>query len=70
MICLPDRRTKEILKAGRLLGDKLFFSTEDLLDKKIVTDPYLYKTYLIQFRELLEQLSSDLLKRIFENILC
>ena len=56
------------IESRRLLGDKLFFSTEDLLDKKIVNDPYMYKKYLIQFRELLEQLSSDLLKRIFENI--
>ncbi len=35
---------KGILRARRLLGDKLFFSTEDLLDKKIVTDPYLYES--------------------------
>jgi spore coat protein H len=56
------------IDSRRLLGDKLFFSTEDLLDKKIVTDPYLYENYLIQFRKLLEQLSEDVLKRIFENI--
>ena len=56
------------IEGRKLLGDKLFFSTEDALDKKIVADPYLYRTYLIQFRELLEQLSSDVLKRIFENI--
>ena len=49
------------------LGSKLFFSTEDMLDKKIVADPYLYNKYLFQFRELLNQLSSDVLKRIFEN---
>jgi spore coat protein H len=55
------------IESRRLLGDKLFFSTEDLLDKKIVTDPYLYEAYLSQFRELLEQLSADVLKRIFEN---
>ena len=51
----------------KILGDKLFFSTEDLLDKKIVTDPYLYKKYLIQFEELMKQLSPDVIKSVFEN---
>lgn len=55
------------VESRKLLGDKLFFSTEDLLDKKIVTDPYLYKIYLIQFGELMNQLSTDVLKRVFEN---
>jgi spore coat protein H len=54
-------------ESRKFLGDKLFFSTEDLLDKKIVTDPYLYKIYLIQLGELMNQLSSDVLKRVFEN---
>ena len=51
----------------RYLNDKLFFSTEDMLDKKIVTDPYLYSVYLNQFEELINQLSPQVLKRIFEN---
>lgn len=51
----------------KYLGDKLFFSTEDLLDRKIVTDPYLYKIYLIQLGELMNQLTPDILKGIFEN---
>ena len=51
----------------KLRADKMFFSTEDLLDKKIVSDPYLYRQYLLQLRELLSQLSSDVLKRDFEN---
>jgi spore coat protein H len=51
----------------KFIGDKLFFSTEDRLDKKIVTDPYLYKIYLIQLEELMNQLSNDVLKRVFEN---
>lgn len=55
------------VESRKLLGDKLFFSTEDLLDKKIVTDPYLYKIYLIQFGELMNQLTTDVLKRVFEN---
>ena len=51
----------------KLRADKLFFSTEDMLDKKIVSDPYLYKLYLIQLRELLGQLSPDMIKKAFEN---
>lgn len=51
----------------KALGDKLFFSTEDRLDKKIVTDPYLYKIYLVQLGELMNQLSPGVLKRVFEN---
>ncbi len=54
-------------ESRKLLGDKLFFSTEDLLDKKIVTDPYLYKMYLIQLEKLMNQLSPDIIKRVFEN---
>lgn len=51
----------------KILSDKLFFSTEDLLDKKIVTDPFLYKIYLIQFGELMQQLSPGVIKSIFES---
>ncbi|MGD0754762.1 MAG: CotH kinase family protein [Bacteroidales bacterium] len=54
-------------ESRKFLGDKLFFSTEDLLDRKIVTDPYLYKIYLIQLGELMNHLSADVLKRVFEN---
>jgi spore coat protein H len=55
------------IESKRLLGDKLIFSTEDLLDKKIAADEYLYKVYLIQFREVLNLLSPSVLKRVFEN---
>jgi spore coat protein H len=51
----------------KILSDKLFFSTEDLLDKKVVTDPYLYKKYLIQLGELMQQLSPVVIKSVFEN---
>jgi len=54
-------------ESRKITGDKLFFSAEDLLDKKIVTDPYLYKMYLVQFEELLNELSPDVLKHIFEK---
>ena len=52
----------------KTLGDKLIFSAEDLLDKKIANDPYLHKLYLNQLMELLNQLSPAVLKRIFENV--
>jgi spore coat protein H len=51
----------------KLIGEKLIFSAEDMLDKKIATDDYLYRAYLIQFREMLNQLSTAVLKRAFEN---
>jgi len=54
-------------ESTKITGAKLFFSAEDLLDKKIVTDPYMYKIYLIQFEELLNELSPDVLKHIFEK---
>ena len=54
-------------ESRKTTGDKLFFSAEDQLDKKIVTDPYLYKMYLVQFEELLNELSPDVLKHIFEK---
>jgi spore coat protein H len=55
------------LQRNKALGDKLIFSSEDDLDKKIASDPYLYKIYLTMFKEVLEKLSPELLKRVFEN---
>jgi spore coat protein H len=54
-------------ESRRYIGEKLFFSTEDPLDKKIVTDPFLYQRYLAQFDELMKELSPDVIKRIFEK---
>ncbi len=51
----------------KLLEEKFIFSAEDLLDKKIATDPSLYKTYLVNFKDLLARLSPPVLKRVFEN---
>lgn len=56
-----------IAESRKILGEKLFYSAEDPLDKKIVTDPYLYQKYLIQFEELMNQLSVDVLKSAFQN---
>jgi spore coat protein H len=55
------------VESRRILGDKLIFSAEDILDRKIAEDPYLYKIYLIQLGEVLTRLSPSVLKRIFEN---
>jgi spore coat protein H len=60
----PHEGNIEISKSP---GDELIFSVEDLLDKKIASDPYLYKIYLIQLREVLDQLSPAVLKRVIEN---
>jgi spore coat protein H len=60
----PHEGNIEIRKSP---GDKLIFSVEDLLDKKIASDPYLYQIYLIQLREVLDQLSPVVLKRVIEN---
>lgn len=54
------------VESRKSIGDKLFFSTEDILDRKIVEDAYLYNKYLDQFRELMNSLSSDVLRKDFE----
>jgi len=51
----------------KVLGGKLIFSAEDMLDKKIASDAFLYNLYLIQFREVLTQLSPGVLIKVFEN---
>ena len=52
---------------NKILGDKLIFSSEDLLDQKIAADPYLYEGYLKRFKEVLDKLSPELLKNVIEN---
>lgn len=46
---------------------KIIFSAEDILDRKIATDPYIYKIYLKYFSELLEQVSDEVIIKAFEN---
>jgi len=60
----PHEGTNE---SRKVLGDKMIFSSEDQLDIKIATDPYLYQIYLTQMKELLEQLQPETLKEVFEN---
>jgi spore coat protein H len=54
-------------QSKKTIGDKLLFSSEDLLDEKIATDPYLYEVYLKGLKEVLEKLSPVFLKQVFEN---
>jgi len=54
-------------ESRKITGNKLVFSTEDELDKKIVSDPYMYKMYLVQFEKVMNELTPDMLKSIFEK---
>jgi spore coat protein H len=55
------------VQRNKILGDKLIFSSEDLLDQKIAADPYLYERYLKMFKEVLDKLSPELLINVIEN---
>jgi spore coat protein H len=52
----------------KVLGDKLLFSSEDMLDKKIASDPFLYNAYLKNMKEVLETLSVDYIKKVCEDV--
>lgn len=49
------------------IAGKLFFSTEDELDKKIVNDTWAYNKYLIQLEDVLTRLTEEKLINIFEK---
>jgi len=51
----------------KTIGDKYLFSSEDQLDKKIANDSYLYNLYLNLFKEVLLQLSENILKQTIEH---
>jgi spore coat protein H len=53
--------------SGIDLEKKLIFSGEDMLDHKIVLDPFLYNKYLLQFYELTNQLTPVRIKHVFEQ---
>jgi spore coat protein H len=55
------------VQRNKEIGDKFLFSSEDKLDKKIASDPYLYSVYLKKFKEVLDELSPAILKQVFEN---
>ena len=54
-------------ESRKVLGDKMIFSSEDELDVRIATDPYLYKVYLQNLKEIVDQLPAEVLKEVFEN---
>jgi len=54
-------------RRNKYLGDKLIFSSEDLLDKKIASDPFLYGVYLNRLKEVLETLSPETMKQAIEH---
>jgi spore coat protein H len=54
-------------QSKKVIGDKLLFSTEDMLDKKIATDKYLYEVYLKGLKEVLNKLPSAFLKQVIED---
>lgn len=60
----PHEGIKERNKA---IGNKLLFSSEDLLDKKIATDPYLYRIYMERLNEVITTLSPGLIKLVVEK---
>ncbi len=52
----------------KLDPSSLIFSSEDKLDVKIATDPYLYAQYLKHFQAVFEELSKDKLEKVLVNI--
>jgi spore coat protein H len=55
------------IQRDKILGDRLMFSSEDLLDIKIAADPYLYKIYLERLTEVLETLSPVALRQVIQE---
>ena len=53
---------------ARSQSDKLLFSLEDELDKKIAADPYLYQKYLQAYDELLRKLTTEQLRNVITMV--
>ena len=49
------------------VGNKLIFSSEDILDVKIVSDPFLYNKYLGTLKKLIQDIDPKVLKQIVEE---
>jgi spore coat protein H len=54
-------------KRNVTIGDKLLFSSEDLLDLKIANDSFLYSIYIKRLRELLLIITPEILKECIES---
>lgn len=57
----------EKLKKERI-GDKLLYSSEDILDRAIASDPVLYDAYIKEFRNFLKILTPAKLQLILEGV--
>jgi spore coat protein H len=49
------------------IKDKLLFSSEDRLDQKIASDPFLYNKYLEQLQAVLDALNPQIVAGVFQN---
>ncbi len=56
-----------LAESREVLGNRLVFSAEDLLDRKIASDKFLYNKYLLQFRDLLNRLTPGFIRKVLEN---
>jgi len=54
-------------KKMQSVGHTLIFSSEDRLDQKIASDPFLYQIYLNQLSVVLNELTADRIKHILKN---
>ena len=49
------------------IGQKLLYSSEDRLDMMIASDPYLYDRYLDNLHQIMDNLTPDKVRLVFEN---
>jgi len=57
-------------KRNAILESKHLFSSEEVLDRVIAKDDYLYALYLEQLNKVLDQLNPEILQKELENIYC
>jgi len=65
---LKDQPHEGVGERAKSQRDKLIYSLEDELDKKIASDPYVYKKYLDVYTVLLQTLTSEKLREILTDV--
>jgi hypothetical protein len=65
---LKEQPHEGIAERGESQRDKLIFSLEDALDKKIASDPFLYEQYLKAYNGLLATLTPDKLRVVITGV--
>lgn len=65
---LKSQPHEGIEERDKVQTDKLIFSLEDALDKKIASDQVLYKRYLAAYVTLLDTLTADKLKQVLVGV--